>query len=505
MTDDPTTDVPLTLQPVTAPSGSTPQRPQTSGRGGGSGVILAMLVLMVVVFAAGLTIGQGFGSQNAAATPTAVAVASPTPTPIATATEVPSPNDVPTGSADGTPSPTPAPTATTASPTPAPTATASGPVATVPPNAPADFGLFWQALQLVRDNYVDRDDLTDQQLTYGAIQGMVEALGDTGHSVFMTPEDVAADADSLGGTITGIGAILGERDGRAIIVSVISGAPADRAGLRSGDFIIAVDGQSVARLTTEQIVGKVRGEAGTRVVITIQHDTDAPIDVSMTRERISVPAVTWALIPGTQIADVRLIQFSTGAAEALRVALRAAIDGGAESVILDMRSNPGGLVDEAIGVASQFLANGVVYQRQDATGAQAPVDVRPGGIATALPVVVLVDEGTASSAEIVAGALQDNGRAEIIGTTTFGTGTVLNQFPLADGSAVRLGVEHWLTPDGVLIFGNGIEPDETVELAAGASFLEPGEVEDLTPEQFAASSDTQLQRAVEILGEVAGQ
>jgi carboxyl-terminal processing protease len=156
-------------------------------------------------------------------------------------------------------------------------------------------------------------------------------------------------------------------------------------------------------------------------------------------------------------------------------------------------------------VASQFIDHGVVYQRQDATGSTAPVEVRPDGVAVDVPLVVLVDQGTASSAEIVSGAIQGNERGPVIGVRTFGTGTVLNTFELSDGSAVRVGVERWLTPEGDLIFDKGITPDEVIELSAEAVPLEPPELETLTPEEIAGSSDAQLLRALEILAETSGR
>lgn len=480
----------------------------TPGRGGSApGLLMAGLLVLVVVFGAGLAVGSGLaGSGPAGSTPGGVAAIPPTPGPSATPRAAltasplpPSPSMQASPAASPTGAPTPVavtePPPATVIPTEPPTS-----AATLPPEAPADFGLFWQALQLVKEHYVDKDALADQDLTYGAIRGMVDALGDTGHSVFLTPEDLAAEREALEGRLTGIGAFLGERAGRPVIISVISGGPAARAGLRAGDIIEAVDGRSTERLRPEQIADQVRGEAGTQVTLTVLHRGSAEaVEVTVTRERFEVPAATWTIVPGTRVADIRLIQFSARAEEAVTDALRQAIDEGAQGTVLDLRGNPGGLVDEAVGIASQFLREGVVYRRQDASGDTAPVDVRAGGIAYDIPLVVLVDQGSASSAEILAGAIQGNDRGPIIGTQTFGTGTVLNTFELSDGSAVRVGVERWLTPDGELIFEQGITPDEVVELDPEAVPLEPPEIQTLTPEQVAASSDAQLLRALEIL------
>ena len=460
--------------------------------------MLAGALILAVVFLAGLLVGRGVGSPTAPPPGTSSVAAIPSPTG--------APASDPTVTAPAADS-APASAAVSALPSGAGSAGRSTPPSpSLPSDAPAtsrpaDFGLFWEALALVQERYVDRDSLTDMEITYGAISGLVDGLGDTGHSVFLTPDEVAAQQDALDGRLTGIGALLGERGGSPVIVSVISGAPAAEAGVRSGDRIIAIDGQRADRLTTEQIVGLVRGEAGTAVTLTVIHPADdEEIDITVVRAVIQVPTVTWAMVPGTDIADIRVIQFSSGAAAAAMTAISEALAAGARAIILDLRSDPGGLVDEAIGLASQFLSQGsVVYQRQDADGVTTPVPARPDGLALELPMVVLVDQGTASSAEIVAGAIADNERGPVIGVPTFGTGTVLNTFELSDGSAVRLGVEHWLTPDGDLIFDNGITPDEEVELPAESIPLEPGDLAALDSAALTASGDSQLLRAVEIL------
>ncbi len=478
-------------------------------RGAGLGLAVASLLVLALVFATGLFVGQGFGRGGAAdpsdgLLPTSVAVVSPSvraETPSARITPEPTASASAPLTAAPVPSSPPPSAQPSASPSPAPASEAPAAGPTLPVGAPEDFGLFWEALQVIQERYVDRSVLDDTSLTYGAIRGMVESLGDTGHTEFLTPEEVQAQQDSLSGTLTGIGVMLGERGGRPVVMSVISGAPAEAAGIRSGDIILAVDGTSAERLGTEGIAERVRGLEGTEVTLTVLHrDVAEPEDITIVRQRIQVEPVSWSFVPGTMIADVRLIQFSSGAADAVRSALEEAIGQGAQSIVLDVRSNPGGLVDEAVGVASHFMDEGVVYQRRDASDATAPVAVPPDGLATDLPLVVLIDLGTASSAEIVSGAIADNERGTLIGEQTFGTGTVLNTIELSDGSAVRVGIERWLTPDGELIFDRGITPDEIVELPLDAALLEPADLRGLSPEEFAASTDLQLLRAVELLG-----
>jgi carboxyl-terminal processing protease len=408
------------------------------------------------------------------------------------------------------PTPTAAdPTPTASDPSPEPTApesaspapTTTGPPASQPPDAPADFGVFWEAFRVVQDRYVDRAALEPPSLTHGAIRGMVDALNDTGHSLFLTPEDLAAEQQSLQGVIIGIGVVLDATSAVPTFTTVISGGPADRAGIRPGDQLLKVDDRDVVGLASSEIVRFVRGPEGSTVRLTVVHKGQTePVEVSIVRERITVPAVTSAMVPGTDILHLRVVQFSNGAAEQFHQQLRQGIDDGARRVVLDLRNDPGGFVNEAIAIASEFLQEGNVYLRQDAQGERTPQPVVAGGLAHDLPVVVLIDKGTASSAEIVAGALQDAERGPVIGVTTFGTGTLLNVFELSDGSAVRLGIEQWLTPDGREIWRKGIAPDEAVELPADGLPLEPDDLDGQTVQQLLGGKDTQFARALQLLG-----
>jgi carboxyl-terminal processing protease len=384
----------------------------------------------------------------------------------------------------------------------APPGATIGPGASVPPDAPADIGLLWEAIDVIRDNYVDRSVLEPTtNLTYGMLDGLIRALGDAGHSSFMTPDQVREASEDLSGSFSGIGAFLGERGGSPIIVSVISGSPADEAGLRSGDAIVEIDGEAAEELSVEDVVTLVRGPAGSTVRLTVLHPGEVtPVEVPIVRDVIEVPPVAWAMVPGTKAAMVRIIQFSEGTVDQLQTALAEAKAAGATSVVLDLRNDPGGLVDEAVGVASTFIPDGVVYIREDADGEQIPVHIRDEP-RTDLPMVVLIDFGSASSAEIVTGALQDQDRAKAIGTRTYGTGTVLNEFSLSDGSAIRLGVEQWLTPKGRHIFPSGIEPDIEVALDPEVLPLEPVDLESMSPAQLLASGDAQLLRALQELGQ----
>jgi len=370
----------------------------------------------------------------------------------------------------------------------------------VPPSAVSSFQLLAEAWNVIHQSYVDRPAIQAQALTYGAIGGMVDALGDTGHSRFLSPEMVQEQHSFTQGQFEGIGAYVEMKDGHVVIVAPMDGSPAQQAGLHPGDIILKVDGENVAGLPIDQVVSRIVGPAGTSVTLSIlTPDTGQTRDVTLVRAEIALENVIWQQLPGTQIAHVRIVAFSKGVTADLQKALGEIRQQGLTGIILDLRSDPGGLLSEAVGTASQFLASGNVLLEKDAQGTITPVPVQDGGLAPDLPLVVLIDPGTASAAEIVSGALQDAGRAKLVGETTFGTGTVLNEFALSDGSALLLATEEWLTPQGRLIWHQGIAPDVQVTLPQGTSPLLPEAEAGMTPEQIQNSGDAQLLRALELL------
>jgi carboxyl-terminal processing protease len=369
---------------------------------------------------------------------------------------------------------------------------------------PAATGLNVQLIQdawnTIQSQYVDRTAVQTQTLTYGAISGMVDALGDTGHSRFLSPDMLKAEHNSLNGQFEGIGAEVQESDGHTVIVAPIDNSPAQQAGLLPGDVILKVDGTDVSDLPLFQVVQRILGPAGTTVTLTILTPaTGQPRDVTLTRAKITLHNLTWQQVPGTTIADVRIAGFSQGVSQDLQQALTAIQQQHLTGVILDLRNDPGGLLDEAIGVVSQFVANGNVLEEQDATGKIKSVPIDHKYTATALPLVVLINQGSASAAEITAGALQDAGRATLIGETTFGTGTVLNDFNLPDGSALLLATQEWLTPKGRVIWHHGITPDDQVSLPVTAHPLLPEAERSMTPAQMQASGDAQFLQALKTL------
>ncbi|MFV2062146.1 MAG: S41 family peptidase [Chloroflexota bacterium] len=373
-----------------------------------------------------------------------------------------------------------------------------------PGNEPAepDFALLKEALTIIEDRFVDGAAVSSEDLSSGSIRGMVEALGDDGHTVYLTPDELAAERDALEGRVSGIGVVMDQRAGAPLIISVIDGSPADLAGVRGGDVIVSVDGVDITRIPLDELAGLVRGEVDTVVRIAVERPGESePIDLRIVRSNVQVDPTSWAFVPGSDIAVVRIVQFSAQSGRETQEAIEAVLEGGATGIVLDLRGNPGGLVDEALVVAGSFLSDSVAYQEQGRDGPLHAVRVKTGPtIAPEIPLVVLVDYGTASSAEILAAALRDNARAVIVGEQTFGTGTVLNTFELSDGSALRLGVLRWLTPDGEDVFRVGIAPDDKVGLPQGAVALVPGDLVGMTSADLARSSDLPLLRALERFG-----
>ncbi len=368
---------------------------------------------------------------------------------------------------------------------------------------PGSLDLVNQAYQIIQQRYVDRSAVNQTQLEYGAVSGMVDALGDTGHSRFLTPQMVQEETNFTQGSFDGIGAEVSmNANGQVIIVAPIDGSPAQAAGVKPGDIILKVDGQDMTGLSLSDVVSKVLGPAGTKVTLTLQDPkTGATRDLTITRAKITVNNVTWIMLPGTTIADIRIAGFSQGVTTDLQNVLQQAKAQGATSIILDLRNDPGGLLNEAVGVTSQFLDSGNVLLVKNAQGQEQAIPVEAGGLATKIPMVVLINQGTASAAEIVAGALQDAHRATLIGETTFGTGTVLNSFPLSDGSQILLATEEWLTPNGRVIWHKGISPDVSVSLSNTVTPFVPEAGGGMTASQLQSSQDAQLLKAIQQLSQ----
>ena len=358
--------------------------------------------------------------------------------------------------------------------------------------------LYAEALDVVRNKYVNQGDIDSRKETYAAIKGMLGTLGDDGHTRFLTPQEREQNEQSLSGTYVGIGVQLEKEKGEVVVAAPIQDSPAEKAGIGTDDVLVAVNGKSVRGDDISEIVDKVKGPVGTSVELTVLREGEKR-DYDLRRAEITSPVVSWDVIPDTDVAIVLLSSFSDDSAQELQDAFEEARAAGAERFVLDLRNNPGGRLDQAVQMAGYFLEPGsVVYVRKDASGEREEITVEGDPESTNAPLTVLVNGGSASSAEILAGALRDDGRATVIGETTYGTGTVLSEFALRDGSSILLGVAEWLTPAGDFIRETGIKPDVKVPLENGAEQITPDSARDLSREQI-LGKDAQLRAAYEKL------
>lgn len=349
-----------------------------------------------------------------------------------------------------------------------------------------DFTLFWDVWNEVKKSYVDQP-VADKELFYGAMEGVVSSLGDP-YSVFLDPEQSKAFTDDLAGNFEGIGAEIGVRSDQLVVISPLSDSPAEKAGIRAGDFILSIDDVDTAGMTLAEAVGRIRGEQGTTVVLNIFREGDAaPQDISIQRDVIHVNSVDWTYDDSTGIVTIELHQFIETTESEMNTALQEILLKHPKGVVLDLRNNPGGFLNTAIRVASQFLDSGLVVSERFSDGSVQKYETVGTPSLVDMPMVVLVNEGSASASEIVAGALKDHGRAKLVGKKTFGKGSVQDFQELSDGSTLKVTVAKWLTPNGTTIDGQGIAPDFEVELST---------------DDINASQDPQADKAVEVLQEV---
>ena len=363
----------------------------------------------------------------------------------------------------------------------------------------------------IDQHYVDRKAVNYQKMSYAAIDAMVQTLGDTGHSRFMDPKTVQNENQQLSGKFTGIGIYLHQdaKTKQLIVTAPIPNSPAEKAGIRPGDIITNINDVDVTGKDATTVSSLITGPAGSKVTIVIQRPGENQSRTfTIIRAEIQVPNVIMHYIAESHIADIEVVQFASGVSGDVRNAINEAKGLGATKIILDLRNNPGGYLNEATNMSSLFLKSGNVLLEQDSTGQKTPYPVNGNPTDTTSPMVVLVNRYTASAAEIVTGALKENNRAIVIGDTTFGTGTVLEQFNLADGSALLLGTQEWLTPDGHFIRqvagdpnSGGIKPNMKVSQDPNQPILTPNEanMSHLSQQQILASSDAQLVAAIQYL------
>lgn len=348
---------------------------------------------------------------------------------------------------------------------------------------PTGIELVEEAWQVILEDFVDSDELDPDVLAQGAIKGLIEALQDP-HSAYFDPERYDEWQEHLAGAFGGIGAQVSIVDGQVVIVEPLEDSPAGREGIAAGDKILEVDGTSTEGMTLDEAVGRIRGEPGSQVALLVLHeDEETPVEIVITREMIQLDSVTWEML-SDGIAHIRIIQFTNRTAAEIVTALQELMDGDVAGIILDLRNNQGGVLSAAVTVASQFLEEGIVLYAIDNEDERDTWDVQAGGLATTPPLAVLVNAHSASASEVVAGALQDHQRGRLIGTTTYGKGSVNHVRQLSDGSAIYITIERWYTPNGRQIEEHGITPDEEVERTA---------------EDVREGRDLQLERAIEYL------
>jgi carboxyl-terminal processing protease len=352
--------------------------------------------------------------------------------------------------------------------------------ARVNPTSPT-FDVLWEAWGLVEQNYYDPLP-TETERAYGAINGMLRTLDDP-YTGFVPPDVAQLIGEDQSGSFEGIGAYVEQGpEGGIQIIRVFEGGPAEQAGVRAGDLIVVVDGQDITQMTLGEGLLLVRGPAGSQVRLTLLRGEEPEvIEVTLTRARIEIPTVEARMLEG-DIAYVALFEFNQQAAPRLEAAIEELLADQPCALILDLRNNPGGLLDQSVEVSDLFLPEGMVVIQRDSDGRERVYESQDGNIAEEIPLVVLVNRFSASASEIVAGALQDRGRATLIGETTFGKGSVQVQYQLSDGSLLRVTQAKWYTPDGTSISETGITPDIAVP----------------TPEE-AVEGDPQLERALEYI------
>lgn len=347
-----------------------------------------------------------------------------------------------------------------------------------------DFSLFWKVWDLVREKHISKSSLDSKKMVYGAINGMLKATGDP-YTSFFDPAESKAFSEDLGGSFEGIGAELGVKDSMLTVIAPLDGSPSQRAGLRAGDKILKIEGKTVSDMTVDEAVGLIRGKKGTDVHLTIlpngQKDTK---EVTITRDTINVKSVKLEM-KDNGVAYIKINEFGENTDKEFDVAMNTVLSSGAKGIVLDLRNDPGGLLDRCVSIASRMIPEGkVVVTEEDSSGKRSNLNTKGGDKLSQLPIVVLINEGSASASEILAGALKDDQGDVLVGKKSFGKGSVQELSNLPGGSSVKITVAKWLTPNGDYIMEKGINPDVEV---------------DMTQDDYDNGRDPQLDKAMEII------
>ena len=347
-----------------------------------------------------------------------------------------------------------------------------------------NFDVFWEAWQVLKDKYVNTNKLDNQELIYGAVSGLVNSLKDP-HTVFMPPTDAKKFSEDISGEFSGIGAEIGIRNEQLVVIAPLKDTPAEKAGLQPLDKILKINATSTEGIGVDEAVKLIRGPKGTKVILTIiRNDWKESKDIEIIRDTIQIPTLDFEMKDG-DIAYFHLYNFYENAPSLFyQSAIKAALSS-PKGIILDLRNNPGGYLEASVNIAGWFLDRGdLVVSEEFASGQKQEFKSYGSGFFKNTPIVVLINEGSASASEILAGALKDNREVKLIGEKSFGKGTVQEIASLRDGSQIKITTAHWLMPNGQLIEKNGITPDYEV---------------DISEEDLKDKKDPQLEKAIEIL------
>ena len=358
-------------------------------------------------------------------------------------------------------------------------------VCDVCPPEDINFSLFWESYNKIKEKFVDNNRIDTQEIIYGAISGMVKSLDDP-YTVFFSPKDTKRFIEDVQGVFEGVGMEIDIRKGQLQVIAPLEGTPAQEAGLLAGDKILKVDDDSTADITIEEAVNLIRGPRGTDVVLTIyREDWQESKEITITRGVIEIPSLKWELLENDSIVYLKLYQFSQKAGFDFRKAVFEILDTPPKKIIIDLRNNPGGYLEIAQNIAGWFLEKGELVVVEE-FGDGSKIEYKANGTPVFLDykVVVLINEGSASGSEILAGALRDNRNIPLIGEKSFGKGSVQALVELREGSSLKITVAKWLTPDGHLITEIGLEPDTEVKM---------------TIEDYKEDRDPQLNKAIEVL------
>lgn len=348
-----------------------------------------------------------------------------------------------------------------------------------------DFKLFWSVWDMLSRSYVDKSAIDPQKMYYGAIQGMVGALGDP-YTVFLPPAEQKSTKEELGGSFEGVGIQLGySKEKRLVVIAPLKGTPADAAGIKPGDLILKINNKDTLNTTLPEAVNQIRGQKGTEVALQIYHEGDKePKEITLKRDTILVKSVefeTKSTTSGKKIAYIKLSRFGDKTFDEWTEAVSETLASGSQGVILDLRNNPGGYLEGAVFIGSEFLTGGDVVLQENSSGDRNNYPVNRQGKLLSLPLVVLINKGSASASEIVAGAMQDTKRGKLVGDKSFGKGTIQSTKELDNNTGIHITTAKWLTPDGHWIHNIGLTPD--FEIATGDD----------------PTKDPQLSKAIELL------